>query len=264
MKTIAHVKGHAIHQMLIPFPIGFLTGALVSDIVAQVRDDPFWSKMAAYLALAGIATALLAAVPGLIDFLWAVPPNSSAKKRATYHLVVNVSAVALFVIAWLVRRDGDFMPGWLGVALELAGGGLMTMGGWLGGTLVNRNFIGPEHRYAHAGKWKEQTFDASPGKPVEVAKVDELKENQMKLLRVGDKRIVLARTDKGYCAFSDSCAHRGGSLADGVMICGTVQCLWHGSQYDVKTGQVKAGPAEKGIETYRVEESGGTVKLTLP
>lgn len=64
----------------------------------------------------------------------------------------------------------------------------------------------------------------------------------MKLLRIGNKRIVLARSEQGYVAFDDRCTHRGGSLAGGVMICGAVQCLWHGSQFDVSTGKVKAGP----------------------
>ena len=35
-------------------------------------------------------------------------------------------------------------------------------------------------------------------------------------------------------------------------MCGTVQCPWHGSQFDVHTGEVMAGPAEKDIETYDV------------
>lgn len=85
----------------------------------------------------------------------------------------------------------------------------------------------------------------------------------MKLLRVGDKRIVLARTESGYVAFDDRCTHRGGSLAGGVMVCGTVQCLWHGSQFDVSTGKVKAGPAQDGIAVYRVQEEGGDVRLVI-
>jgi nitrite reductase/ring-hydroxylating ferredoxin subunit len=47
------------------------------------------------------------------------------------------------------------------------------------------------------------------------------------------------------------------------MVCGTVQCLWHGSQFDVSTGAVKAGPAKKKIAGYRVEEEGGEVRLIL-
>lgn len=133
----------------------------------------------------------------------------------------------------------------------------------MGGVLVNRNQIGVDPRYAGAGKWKETTVDVRPGEAVAVARTDELEVDQMKLVRVGDRRIVLGRTDQGYVAFDDRCTHRGGSLAGGAMICGTVQCPWHGSQFDVRSGEVKAGPAETPISTYPVEEAGGEVRLTL-
>jgi nitrite reductase/ring-hydroxylating ferredoxin subunit len=133
----------------------------------------------------------------------------------------------------------------------------------MGGTLVTRNLISVDHRYAQAGKWLEATIDARKGQPVTVAKRDELKVDQMKLLRVGDTRIVLGRTENGYVAFEDRCTHKGGSLAGGVMMCGTVQCLWHGSQFDVATGKVKAGPAKKAIGVYRVKEEDGEVRLIL-
>jgi len=47
------------------------------------------------------------------------------------------------------------------------------------------------------------------------------------------------------------------------MICGTVQCPWHGSQFDVSTGQLKAGPAKQGIVIYRLTENNGKVYLHL-
>ena len=47
-------------------------------------------------------------------------------------------------------------------------------------------------------------------------------------------------------------------------MCGTVQCPWHGSQFDVRTGEVKAGPSVQAIRTYAVTEDGGQVKLTVP
>jgi nitrite reductase/ring-hydroxylating ferredoxin subunit len=128
---------------------------------------------------------------------------------------------------------------------------------------VNRNFLGPEHRYARAGKWREQHLDGRPGESLRVCRVDELEVDQMRLLHIGGKRIVLARSEKGYSAFQDRCTHKGGSLADGVLICGRVQCLWHGSQFDVLKGQVKAGPAKEPIELYRVEERDGFVYLTI-
>ena len=45
-------------------------------------------------------------------------------------------------------------------------------------------------------------------------------------------------------------------------MCGTVQCPWHGSQFDVHSGAVKCGPAEKPIETYAIEEPHRVKKLT--
>jgi nitrite reductase/ring-hydroxylating ferredoxin subunit len=72
-------------------------------------------------------------------------------------------------------------------------------------------------------------------------------------MHLNGKRIVIGRTETGFSAFEDSCTHRGGTLADGVMICGTVQCPWHGSQFDVNTGQVNAGPAKEKIKTFRIE-----------
>jgi len=47
------------------------------------------------------------------------------------------------------------------------------------------------------------------------------------------------------------------------MICGVVQCPWHGSQFDARTGAVKAGPAKEKVGTYRVEVAGGEVRLVL-
>ncbi len=140
--------------------------------------------------------------------------------------------------------------------------GLLAAAGWMGGTLVNRNQIGVDHRHARAGKWREERVAAGAG-AVAVAKAGELAVDQMKLLHVDGRRIVLARTERGHAAFADGCTHSGGSLADGVMICGTVHCPWHGSRFDVATGAVKAGPAEEGIETYRVEEKDGEVRLLL-
>jgi nitrite reductase/ring-hydroxylating ferredoxin subunit len=135
----------------------------------------------------------------------------------------------------------------------------------MGGTLSFRNQIGVDHRYAGAGKWSEAEISARPGEPVAVARSDELEVDQMKLLRLeGGRRLVLARTETGYVAFDDHCTHKGGSLAGGLMACGTVICPWHGSQFDVNTGAARAGPAEQGIRTYPVEQSDGEVRLVLP
>ncbi len=263
MRSAAHVKGHPIHPALIPFPLAFLTGSALFDLAGVVWSRPGWWTTGGYLAPVGIGTALLAAVPGLIDYVKTVPPNSSAKQRATMHMAVMLSAVALFTLAWLLRGGVAAQPTAATLALKLGGLVLLGGGGWMGGTLVSRNQISVDHRYAGAGRWKEATIEARPGKPVVVAHADELEPDQMKLLHVGDKRIVLARTASGWTAFDDRCTHTGGSLAGGTMIRGTVQCPWHGSQFDCTSGAVVRGPATAAVKSYVVQVEGGEVRLTV-
>jgi uncharacterized membrane protein/nitrite reductase/ring-hydroxylating ferredoxin subunit len=264
MRSKASFRGHPIHPALIPFPFAFLTGAFLFDVAGWLADRPSWWTTGSHLAIAGVVAALLAAIPGLIDYLYTVPPRSTGKRRATKHMLVNLVAVALVAGAWIMRRDMADEPNAVVLALELIAVGLLVVGGWMGGTLVNRNQIGVDHRYAKAGKWKEQRIEPRGNAPIVVARANELEVDQMKLLVAGDRRIVLARTAQGYVAFDDRCPHRGGSLAGGSMMCGTVQCPWHGSQFDVTNGAVKAGPADRAIETYRVQPEGDEIRLVMP
>ena len=86
----------------------------------------------------------------------------------------------------------------------------------------------------------------------------------MKLVRIGDRRIAIGRTERGFVAFDDRCTHKGGPLSDGVLACDTVQCPWHGSQFDVHTGAVRRGPAHESIERYDIQERNGRLWLRVP
>lgn len=263
MRTRANFKSHPVHPALVPYPIAFLHGAFICDVAGRLTGRRRWWRAGRALGVAGIAGALVAAVPGFIDYLFSVPPKSSGKRRATQHMLVNLGAVGLFSAAQWLRR-GNRKPGLAALGAEAAGVGLLTSGAWMGGTLIHGNFIGPDHRYPESGRWSEEGFTAQPGETIAVARTGEFEApGQMKLVRVNGRRIAIARTEDGYAAFDDHCTHRGGSLADGVMICDTVQCLWHGSQFDVHTGEVVSGPADRAIATYPLEVSGGEIRLTL-
>jgi nitrite reductase/ring-hydroxylating ferredoxin subunit/uncharacterized membrane protein len=263
MRSRAHVKAHPIHPALVPFPFAFLIGAAIFDLLGLLTDGPAYWATAGHLTVAGLISGVLAAVPGAIDYVYSVPPESSGRARATRHGLGNLSALALFGVGLLMRGEG-WAPGSATIAADLIGALVLAYSGSLGGTLVTRNLISVDHRYANAGKWQEADFTAKPGTPLAVAKVDELTDDQMKLLRVNGHRIVLARTDGAWRAFEDRCTHRGGSLAGGVVIDGTVQCLWHGSQFDTGTGKATCGPAKEPIRVYEVRASKGEVLLVSP
>jgi nitrite reductase/ring-hydroxylating ferredoxin subunit/uncharacterized membrane protein len=264
LRSRAQLQSHPIHPALIPFPFAFLTGAAFFDAVGVLRDAPHLWTTGGHLQIAGIACGLLAAVPGAIDYVYTVPPASSGKARATRHAIGNVAALVLFTLAWL-SRGPQWEPGALTLGLDAAGAALLAYSGYLGGTLVTRNMIGVDHRYADAGKWQEGSFTAARGAPLVVGHTEDLEIGQMKLLRINGRRIVLARTAKGYTAFDDRCTHRGGSLAGGVLIDDTVHCLWHGSQFDTTTGVPTCGPAKKPISVLDVKETkDGQVVLASP
>jgi uncharacterized membrane protein/nitrite reductase/ring-hydroxylating ferredoxin subunit len=259
MRSKAHFKSHPIHPMLVAFPVAFLTAAPLLDLAGLWGGWPSVWTAGAFASVAVVVTGLAAAVPGVIDYLYVIPPDSSAKRRGTYHMLVNVTALVLVAACSFFRDWNTFKPEPLAVVLEFLGLGFMTVGGWLGGTLVYRNQIGVDHRYAEAGKWREATVDGKPGEAVVIAGANQLETGQMMLVRTPGRRIVVARSDQGYVAFDDHCTHRGGTLA-----CGTVCCPWHGSQFRVGDGSVVAGPAKKPIATHEVKESGKDVRLVLP
>src|SRR4051812_39312269 len=69
VRSRASIMGHPIHPMIVPFPIAFLVGTLVSDIVFASNGDPFWAIMSKWLIVAALVMGAVAAVLGLTDFV---------------------------------------------------------------------------------------------------------------------------------------------------------------------------------------------------
>jgi uncharacterized membrane protein len=128
--------------MLIVFPIGLLATAVVFDIIYLVTDNGKWAEVAYWMIAAGIIGGLLAALPGLVDYL-AIPEHTRAKSTGLTHAIGNVVVLALFGGSWLLRRDGGATdPDTLAHVLSFAGAALATVTGWLGGELVDRMGVG--------------------------------------------------------------------------------------------------------------------------
>lgn len=141
MESKVKVAGHAVHPMLIVFPLGLLATAAIFDIITLVTSDSKWSTMAWYLIAAGIIGGLLAAIFGLIDWL-AVPSNTRAKAIGLWHGGLNVLVVLLFALSWLLRRSDPATPGGLALTLSFSAVALALIAGWLGGELVERLGVG--------------------------------------------------------------------------------------------------------------------------
>jgi len=141
MKSTAHINGHPVHPMLIPYPFALLSSAVAFDVGARVTGQRSWSQTAAHLTDAGLGTALVAAVPGIVDYFGTVPRHTTARRSATQHALCNVSALVCFALARSSRTEDGELPS-TGLALALVGTGLLSVGGWLGGELIYHEHIG--------------------------------------------------------------------------------------------------------------------------
>src|SRR3954471_21233725 len=104
MRSYASIKGHPIHPMLIVYPFAFLTGAFGFNLAAAASRRRDFADVSQHLIPVGVAAGLAAAVPGLLDYRESVPPESSAKERATRHALLNSAALGLFVTSWFFGR----------------------------------------------------------------------------------------------------------------------------------------------------------------
>jgi uncharacterized membrane protein len=144
MESRAKLAGHAIHPMLIVFPLGLLATAVIFDIIFQFDDNAELVTFSYWAIVAGIIGGLLAALFGLWDWLH-VPTGTRAKAIGLWHGGGNVVIVALFIIAWLLRRDETapkYDPNGLPLVLEIIGVLMALVTAWLGGELVQRLGVG--------------------------------------------------------------------------------------------------------------------------
>src|SRR6185503_20517573 len=91
---------------------------------------------------------------------------------------------------------------------------------------------------------------------VTVAKVGEIPDGGVKVVRLGDQSIALFHVDGGYYALDDVCTHDGGELASGTIDGCGIECPRHGARFDIRTGAVRAMPATQPVPTYPVRVEG--------
>ncbi|HET6362821.1 MAG TPA: DUF2231 domain-containing protein [Gemmatimonadota bacterium] len=145
----ARIFKHPIHPMLVPLPIGLWIFSFACDLVYRfLSDDALWDDMALYTMAGGIAGALLAALPGFVDYLSL--ENRATRRVATAHMLVNLTTVGLYAVnLWLrtISPPGATTP----IALSIVGMILLSVAGWLGGELVFRHGVAVAERSPATG-----------------------------------------------------------------------------------------------------------------
>jgi nitrite reductase/ring-hydroxylating ferredoxin subunit len=233
--------GNPLHPALTDVPLGAWTTALVLDLAGSESADD---------ALAvGILGAVPAALTGLNDWSHL---KGDARRIGIVHALVNTMGLTLNVASLASRRAGHRSFGRVLSGVAFAGtlfsahlGGHLSFGL---GVRVNRTaFESPRDRYAP------------------VCDEEELNGGRLVGVELEGEAVVVARSEETgeVCAIAATCSHLGGPLDEGKRDGDTVVCPWHGSRFDLCSGEVRGGPAVYPQPRYETRLRAGKVEVRI-
>jgi len=266
---------HPLHPMLVHFPIGLFVLSFVFDLASLAFPSvPNLVRDSFYAMLVGIITALFAAVPGFVDYT-DIRSDHPAKRTATAHMTLNLLVVALYGINLGVRSSmlADSKIPLLPLVLSLVGVALLSASGYLGGRLVYDEGISVG-RHKRRTPTPEDTLHFSAAHFAQneqsdvifipVPEAERLQEKETLRAEIDGQVITIAKIDNHFYGFQEFCTHRFGPLSEGSFEGFNVQCPWHNSCFDVRTGKVTNGPAKVDLQTFKVEMRDGKICVGIP
>ena len=263
---------HPIHPMLVHFPIGFLVLSFLLDLVSLgFPEVPGLLRGSFYAMLLGIITALLAAVPGFVDYS-DIRRDHPGKATASRHMILNLMVVAIYGINLWIRSSAlsDSKISLPPLLLSIAGIGLLSISGYLGGRLIYDEGIAVGRHKRHTPT-PQDTLHLSTGHAasggeaafVPVPNTEQLRNGETLRVEIDKQVMTIARLDNQLYAFQEFCTHRFGPLSEGSFHGFNVQCPWHNSCFDIRTGKVTNGPAKVVLKTFKIEMRDGKVGVLV-
>ena len=145
MKTKASFAGEPVHPMFVHYPIALWTTSVITDLIFYFHRNTSLILISKFLIAVGIVGAILAAIPGIID--WAGITDPVAKKTGNRHFILNIIALVLFCVSLYLRMKnyGASLVGFhlkIPFAFSFVGWLLMAISASLGGKLVYQHRMG--------------------------------------------------------------------------------------------------------------------------
>ncbi|MGZ3773432.1 MAG: DUF2231 domain-containing protein [Pseudobdellovibrionaceae bacterium] len=137
---------HPVHPMLIVFPITFYLLTFVGFLVYQtISNEVFWYKLGYFSNFAAVVSAVIAAIPGTIDWAIGIPKGTAAKKHGLIHMILNLTTLALFAgNAFIIRGNWNNPTITLGTSIFLTAVGslIVLAAGYYGWDLTSLHKVG--------------------------------------------------------------------------------------------------------------------------
>jgi nitrite reductase/ring-hydroxylating ferredoxin subunit len=233
--------GHPIHPLLVTAPIGAFVAASALDLAGE-------ADAARRLIGLGLVSAVPTAATGGSDWVY----TTGAERRVGFvHAATNWLALGCYATSWQLRRRGRDRAG---AVVALAGGTLLSAGGWLGGHLVYARGVGID----------TTAFLVAPEDWQDTVAETELADDVPTAVEVGGVPVVLVRHQGEVYALDDRCSHRGGPLHEGEVADGCLRCPWHDSAFRLADGSVATGPATRPQRRWQVRRRYGVIQVRGP
>jgi len=97
----------------------------------------------------------------------------------------------------------------------------------------------------------------------EVAKLHELGDDEPLGLEVSGLHIALYRLGDQVFATENVCPHQFALLSDGYLEDGIIECPLHQARFDVRTGAMQCGPADRALRVFAVRVDSDTVYVNV-
>jgi len=141
VESKAKIFGHAIHPIMIVFPLGLLGTAAIFDALYLFTLNRTLPVASFWMLVAGLIGGIIAALFGFIDWL-NIPSSTRAKSVGLYHAIVMDIALLLFAVGLYLRWSTPDTPPMIASVCAFAGLAFALVGGWFGGELVERLGVG--------------------------------------------------------------------------------------------------------------------------
>ncbi|MGC2655409.1 MAG: Rieske 2Fe-2S domain-containing protein [Mycobacterium sp.] len=243
--------GHPVHPPLASLTTGAIGTTVALDALSVLPGRPKSevldaSRFASRALALGILANLGSAATGVTDWQHT---HEEDRRIGLVHGLLNVLATILYIRSWWDRRRGKHLRG---IGVSALGYGITVSSSYLGGALVFDSGIGIDQ----SGE-RLHTPDWTPVLPVE-----SLANGEPRRVEVDGVGVVLCRTGDGrVAAFGEFCPHLAAPMSDGWVDRGRIVCPWHGSRFDVESGQVIRGPSAAPLPRYQARISEGMIEL---
>jgi uncharacterized membrane protein len=136
MESRLRIAGQAVQPILVMFPLGLFTMAVIFDVANLSGGPGILGALAYWNVAAGLVGGILAAIAGAVDLVFVSRP--AARRIGVLRTLVNMGVLFLFAVILMVRVGAHDRQAGVGLFLvELLALALAGFGAWFGGTLAN-------------------------------------------------------------------------------------------------------------------------------